>query len=255
MLFLGDVSDTGASRLNSAYGESLKSDFMQIAHHGLNSTSVIKELYIYADAKYILYPAPLSWFNSNKSGANFYIETKSRTVEQIFVSGAGTVEIYLPYDGALFDGDKTPNIKTEEPDAPVRNEVSRPQGTVDVPDAYFDLDLSSGTPTDAMGNATVTVTGGYVADVTVTHGDKESTTSAFTGDMYDKNNRYYYLSLDFDKINTENEWANFVMGSSTFEIFLKLDKLPGETVGLITSCNGGGVTLYLRKQAGGQINF
>ena len=45
------------------------------------------------------------------------------------------------------------------------------------------------------------------------------------------------------------------MSSFTFEIFLKLDKMPGSTAGLITSCNGGGVTLYLRRQAGGQINL
>ena len=47
---------------------------------------------------------------------------------------------------------------------------------------------------------------------------------------------------------------NFIMGSTTFEIFLKLDKMPGSTVGLITSCNGGGVTLYLRKPAGENRN-
>jgi hypothetical protein len=48
--------------------------------------------------------------------------------------------------------------------------------------------------------------------------------------------------------------GEFIMGSSSFEIFLKLDMLPHHTVGLITSCNGGGFTLYMRKEQG-QLNF
>ena len=253
MLFLGDVSDVGASRLNSVYGESLKADFLQVAHHGLNNDGTIKTLYLYADPTYVLYPAPLSWYNSNAgASANFFLITESKTVKQIFVSGAATVELYLPYDGKLYDGEKLPNIEVEEPEENERVEVSRPSEPVDVPDAYFDLDMSGGTITDAMGNATVTVTGGGLTQTEVQHNGLESTTTTYTGDRYKE---LYYMTLNFKNITSDSEWGEFVMGSSTFEIFLRLDKLPGQTVGLITSCNSGGTTLYLRKQAGGQLTF
>ena len=249
MMFLGDVSDVGASRFTSAYSSALKSDIMQIAHHGLNHNSTIKALYEKIDAEYILYPAPLSWYESNEGAtANSYIAFESKTVKQIFVSGVQTVKLYLPYDGELCEGEKFPGLTVIEPD----KEAGRPSAPVDVPDAYFDLDLSNGTVTDAKGNATVTVKGGSVEETTVSHNGEEDTTNAFTGD---RNNEQYYLTLNFNEITTDEAWADFVMGSSTFEIFLRLDSLPGQTVGLITSCNGGGVTLYIRKQAGGQITF
>ena len=250
MLFIGDISDVGASKLNSTYGEELKSDFVQIAHHGLNSTTTIRNLYINAGAKYVFYPAPISWFESNSgNGANFYIQVESTSVKQIFVSGKSTFTLALPYAGTIEDGAKLPGFTvTEEED---RNEVARPTDTVIVPDAYFDLDLSGSAPTDSKGNATVTVTGGGISETTVTHGGKESTADAFTGDRYQGN---YYLTLNFDEITTDSQMGELVMGSSTFEIFLSLDKLPGHTVGLITSCNGGGFTLYMR-QTQGQLNF
>lgn len=252
MLFLGDVSDTGASRLNRVFGSSLKSDFIQIAHHGLNNGGTIKTLYMNADATYALYPAPLSWYESNKNAsANFYISTESKTIKQVFVSCAQSFELYLPYDGKLFDGERIPGIDIEEP-SEERVEVSRPSEPIAVPDAYFDLDMSGGTISDAKGNATVTVTGGGISETTVNHNDMEATTNTFTGD---RNKEKYYMTLNFNTITSDSEWGNFVMGSSTFEIFIRLEKLPGQTVGLITSCNGGGTTLYLRKQAGGQLTF
>ncbi len=245
MMFTGDVSDVGAERLNSVYKNSLKCDFLQIAHHGLNYTSTIRTLYQYVDAEYILYPAPLDWYRSNAStDANNYIATQSPTVKQIFVSGIDTFKLNLPYDGKQYNGDKLhiPGVKTE---------ADRPENYVSVPNAYFDLDLSGSAPKDAQGNASVTVTGGAITETTVMHNGESKTATAFTkGDGGD-----YYMTLNFNDISTDSEMGKFVMTSSTFEIFLKLDKLPGATVGLITSCNGGGVTLYLRKQAGGQINF
>ena len=252
MLFTGDVSDVGASRLNRVYGASLKSDFLQVAHHGLNNGGTMKTLYLNADPTYVLYPAPLSWFESNSgASANFFLQTESKTVKQIFVSGAQTVKLYLPYDGKLYDGEKLPGITPDEPEDE-RVEADRPSEPVEVPDAYFDLDVSGGSLTDSKGNATVTVTGGAITETTVEHNGVEATVNTYTGDRYKEQ---YYLTLNFKEITSDSEWGEFVMGSSTFEIFMRLDKLPGATVGLITSCNSGGTTLYLRKQAGGQLTM
>ncbi len=244
MLFVGDVSDVGASRLNNMFGNSLKSDFVQVAHHGLNSTGTIKQMYIYSGASYVLYPAPNDWYRGNiNNDANNYLQTTS-TVKQIFVSGISMFEIALPYDGSICDGDKVPTPG-------VKNEADRPTESVSVPDAYFDLDMSDGVIKDAAANATVNVVNGAIKETTVTHNGEEKTATAYTNG----NNGTYYMNLKFNEITTEEQMKEFIMGSTTFEIFLKLDKLPGKTVGLITSCNGGGVTLYLRQQAGGQINF
>lgn len=253
MLFVGDVDDVGASRLNAMFGSTLKSDFVQIAHHGINSSGTIKDMYINADAEYVFYPAPLDWYISREgNSANFYISTESKTVKQIFISGVETFTLELPYAGTLYDGKKTPGYTpVVEDEEGTRTEVERPSESVALPDAYFDLDLSSGTPVDSKNNATVTVTGGSVVDATVTHDGKESTTSVFTGDRY-KNE--YYMTLNFNDIKTDAEWESFVMGSSTFEILIRFDKIPTKTVAIFTSCNSGGTTIYLRKD-GKQINF
>ncbi|MBR2024784.1 MAG: MBL fold metallo-hydrolase, partial [Clostridia bacterium] len=58
MLFVGDVSDVGASLLNKNFGSALKSDFVQVAHHGINSTETIKQVYVNSGASYVFYPAP-----------------------------------------------------------------------------------------------------------------------------------------------------------------------------------------------------
>lgn len=252
MLFLGDISDVGAQKLNSAYTTALKSDFVQIAHHGLNYSSHIKSIYVSADAKYVFFPTSEGWYNQHGgSTANNYLLNESKTVKQVFVSYKDTMMLMLPYDGTQFDGVKLPGFDIIIPDDSDKTEVDRPTTSVNVPNAYFDLDLSTGTPTDKMNNATVTVTGGSVYETTVYHDGEEATVDAFSGD---KAKGAYYLTLNFNDITTDAQMGEFVMGSSTFEIFLKFDSLPRKTVGLITSCNGGGFTLYMRKESG-QINF
>ena len=62
------------------------------------------------------------------------------------------------------------------------------------------------------------------------------------------------MTINFNDIKSETEWGQFVMSSTTFEIFLKLDSIPTDTVALFTSCYYGGTTIYLRK-SGTQINF
>jgi hypothetical protein len=252
LVFLGDVDDTGANKLTSVYSTALKSDFVQIAHHGLNRNTPIKNIYMSADAEYVFFPTSEGWYNQHKNAnANFYLLTESRTVKQVFVSYKGTMTLALPYDGTQYNGDKFPGFESIIPDDSDRVEAQRPTGTVEVPDAYFDLDLSGNAPTDSEGNATVATTGGGITETTVTHNGVSTTTNAYTGDRYKEN---YYLTLNFNDIKTDAQMGEFIMGSSSFEIFLKLDMLPHHTVGLITSCNGGGFTLYMRKEQG-QLNF
>ena len=252
MLFVGDADYEAAARLNTTYGATLKSNFLQIAHHGLNTSGDIKTMYKYADAEYILYPAPMSWFESDASkGANYYVTHDSVTTEQVFVSGAQTFKIDLPYAGTLYDGKKFP---ATDFDNTAYKSVTKPTESVDVPEAFFDLDFKDGEAVNtgtSKDTATVTMTGGSIQETTVRLNDEKKTATAFTkGD-----DGLYYLTVDFQNtFATEADWGNFIMGSSTFEVFLKLDSMPGSTVGLMTSCNRGGMTLYIRKSSG-QINF
>ncbi len=245
IMFIGDVSDVGASRYNNMFASTVKCDFVQVAHHGLNSSGTIAKLYENVGAKYVLYPACEDWYRSHIGDyANAYLEN-NQTVKQIFVSGFMTVTLDLPYDGTAFDGDKHPAPKVEIPTA------QKPTTSVEVPNAYFDLDFVDGTAVDAKGNATVTVVGGSIEETTVDYNGQEKTGDAF---VVEKGNSHY-MTVNFNDITTDEQWGEFVMNSVTFEIFLKLDNLPGKTVGLITSCNSGGTTLYLREKAGGQLTF
>ena len=252
MLFVGDADYEAATRLNTTYGATLKSDFVQVAHHGLNTSGPIKTMYQYADAEYVFYPAPMAWYEANlAANANYYLTHESTTVKQVFISGAQTFKIELPYAGTLYDGKKFPatDLKTEKYDR-----VDRPEGTVTVPTAFFDLEFQNGVAVNAgtsKDTATVTMTGGSIKETTVKFNGEEKTATAFTKGE----DGLYYLTVDFQNtFATEADWGNFIMGSSTFEVFFKLDNLPGKTIGIMTSCNAGGMTLYVRKSSG-QINF
>ena len=252
MLFVGDADYEAATRLNTTYGATLKSDFVQVAHHGLNTSDPIKTMYQYADAEYVFYPAPMAWYEANlAANANYYLTHESTTVKQVFISGAYTFKLELPYTGTLYDGKKFPatDLKTEKYDR-----VDRPEGTVTVPTAFFDLEFQNGVAVNAgtsKDTATVTMTGGSIKETTVKFNGEEKTATAFTKGE----DGLYYLTVDFQNtFATEADWGNFIMGSSTFEVFFKLDNLPGKTIGIMTSCNAGGMTLYVRKSSG-QINF
>lgn len=63
-----------------------------------------------------------------------------------------------------------------------------------------------------------------------------------------------YIEVVLDKITLANMLGELILGGCTFEMFVQLDYPPSQTVGFLTSCNAGGVTLYLRGY-GAQMNF
>lgn len=65
VLFLNDLGALGGRRLLATYGESLKSDIVQMAHHG--QTGVNKDVYDAIDANVHLWPTPI-WVWKNESG-------------------------------------------------------------------------------------------------------------------------------------------------------------------------------------------
>ena len=115
IMFLGDAyfneSTTMFKQIDAAV---MKSDIVQISHHGYEGCS--RALYEVIDAHTVLWPMPIvgadqskvfkTWFN-NSSQANTYFR-ESASVKKIIVSGAGTEKLTLPYTPS---GAKVPNYE------------------------------------------------------------------------------------------------------------------------------------------------
>jgi len=118
---------------------------------------------------------------------------------------------------------------------------------------WADLDLSSGAVADKAGNTTMAAVGGSVADTTVTFAGVEYPVKAYVAGVNETTEGY---TPEYIEVKTGFADAaalgDFVMNGSSFEILYQTQKEVGSTVGLISSCNGGGVSLYDR---GGQLNF
>lgn len=92
-LFLGDSNVAECSILVSRYGAYLKSDIVQVAHHGYNAANV--GIYFFADAKVALYPTRKSNFEQDQvTESNRKVKELSK---EMFVAGLGTVGLKLPY--------------------------------------------------------------------------------------------------------------------------------------------------------------
>ncbi len=66
VLFLNDLGSIGGRRLLNTYGEGLKSDIVQMAHHG--QAGVNKDVYAAIDADVHLWPTPIwVWQNANQT--------------------------------------------------------------------------------------------------------------------------------------------------------------------------------------------
>lgn len=92
IIFLGDTGDEMSDVLISTYGKNLKSDMVQVAHHGFNGAK--RKVYEFIDAVTVLWPTADYRFDENiKRSANKYLLRKSKTVKEHIVSGYGTKSI------------------------------------------------------------------------------------------------------------------------------------------------------------------
>ncbi len=106
IMFLGDAyykeSAVMTSQMDAAV---LKSDIVQVSHHGYEGCS--EALYKIVNAPVVLWPMPIVGYNSSgepkavfeewyKKGFNSYLKN-SDTILKIIISGAGTQKLSLPY--------------------------------------------------------------------------------------------------------------------------------------------------------------
>ncbi len=110
IMFLGDSSNTMTKILIDCYGSALKSDIVQVAHHGAPGGTV--ELYQNIDAKVALWPLGV-WDYYNFDGRGRKNETwnaylfSSPNMMEIILAGHSERTITLPYN---------PTVKTFPPD-------------------------------------------------------------------------------------------------------------------------------------------
>lgn len=91
LLFLGDVQTEGSKYLLENQLDKLKSDFVQVAHHGFNGAT--KELYEAISPKFAFFPTPDYEFERKKTSEvnSFIIDI----AEKCYISGYGTTELEL----------------------------------------------------------------------------------------------------------------------------------------------------------------
>lgn len=100
-MFLGDAGVEAGNSLVKTYGDDLKSDMVQMAHHG--QAGVNKNVYAKIDPKVCLWPIPSwVWENTNNQFQTNY--TKKWIFEELqvkhhYISGLyGTESIEFPFD-------------------------------------------------------------------------------------------------------------------------------------------------------------
>lgn len=101
VMFLGDAGVEAGSSLIRTYGDALKSDFVQMAHHG--QAGVNKAAYAKIDPKVCLWPIPSwVWENNNKIYQTHNTQKwvfEDLAVKHHYISGLyGTEAIELPFD-------------------------------------------------------------------------------------------------------------------------------------------------------------
>jgi hypothetical protein len=92
-MFLGDSNYTECNIINKRYGDYIKSDIVQVAHHGFNKDNV--DVYRYINAGVALYPTDQRSYNASKfSESN---KSVSKLSSEIYIAGNGTTAFKLPY--------------------------------------------------------------------------------------------------------------------------------------------------------------
>ncbi len=105
IMFLGDCENQEATHVYKRYGDALKCDIMQQAHHGYWAGSV--KLYQAIDPEVVLWPSPAHWYYDLYDGtwgnsSNKWITMQSENVRQIILAAAGTRTLTMPHT-AVFE--------------------------------------------------------------------------------------------------------------------------------------------------------
>ena len=96
IMWLGDSAEINGDIAIEQFGDYLKSDFMQVAHHGYGGGTV--RLYAVIDPTYVLYPvAAESYVGNYLSEPNLWFLEKSENVKLVMTAGFGTFSFRMPF--------------------------------------------------------------------------------------------------------------------------------------------------------------
>lgn len=96
ILLLGDATPSAETLMVQQFGDYLKSDVIQLAHHGLDGTLASYKVY---DPTYCLWPgAKQFYYQCNTYAHNNWLLKESPNVKQVIVTGFGTYTTKLPMD-------------------------------------------------------------------------------------------------------------------------------------------------------------
>lgn len=112
--------------------------------------------------------------------------------------------------------------------------------SAEIPTPWFDLSFDSGKAADASGNCVVLTKGGTLGETSITFDGKEYPVFAYTG-----NQETHYLEVNLPFGDSSAKLGEFLLKGCTFEIFFQTKDAIEGNFGLMSSCYGGGVSLYL----------
>ncbi len=99
--FLGDASNDACKIAYSMYGEDLKADFIQPAHHGFGTGSTsysgVTSIYTVSEAPVILWPVSERGYSKMNTRAYSQHLIDLASTKEIFVAGSRVVRLMLPY--------------------------------------------------------------------------------------------------------------------------------------------------------------
>ena len=96
VLFLGDLGIEGGEKLLAMHGDALKSDYVQMAHHGQNG--VTRPVYEAAAPSACLWCAP-DWLWDNNAGKGYNTHTWQTVIVRGWMEEMGVKTHYVIKDG------------------------------------------------------------------------------------------------------------------------------------------------------------
>lgn len=100
-MMTGDMSEDANAIICKLYGTTLKSDIVQVAHHGYQGGST--KFYSLVDPTWAFWPINQSAYDTLKTNArNEYMFQKGTNLKQTFVAFFQTTAVNLPFDGTNY---------------------------------------------------------------------------------------------------------------------------------------------------------
>ena len=250
IMILGDAGTSASNGVITMWGDYLKSDFVQMSHHGMNGGIV--PLYERIDPTVVTIPAVRHlWevkthadYIGQYNPTRWVLDNISGNIKEVCIAGLGTHTFTLPYtpqgDNAAIIGAERNGYNLEE-GAKVKAEIPTPYA-----DVYFEgNEVKVSNPEINKAD----MVGGSVGEQTVYYKGEPYTVTAYRGEKTSSNYPYIKLTMGDISANDAAGITELLTGGNghALEAFFALDAETTSAGGVISGCYSGGVTIYARK--------